>query len=186
MVSLAHSVIHGIDKVSKIITGLWLLLAVTTCVAQNEGGRSDKQTKPDLSGRWVLDKSRSDKVEHDLTLNIFHLEPEIRITKSFVEDGRARIEESVYYTDGRLEPTTGEMALEYIFKPVTKWRGKTLVREFIHVTKGTKFEIVTTEEWKLSKDGGTLTRTVVNRQNISTNVTIFPRLEKKFVFTRSS
>jgi hypothetical protein len=169
--------------VSRIITSLWLLLAVTTCVAQNERGRSNKQPKPDLSGAWVLDKSRSDKVEYSLTLNIVHREPEIRITKSFVEDGRARIEESVYYTDGRGEPAT--VKLEHIFKPVTEWRGKALVREYVHMTKGTRFEILTTEQWKLSKDGLTLTHTVVNRQNISTNVTIFPRLEKKYVFTRT-
>lgn len=169
---------------SKVITSLWLLLAVATCVAQDERGRSDKQPKLELSGTWVLHKPRSDRVEYRLTLNILHREPEIRITKSIVEDGRARIEESVYYTDGRREPTT--VKLDHIFKPVTEWRGRTLVREYIHITKGTKFELVTTEQWKLSKDGGTLTHTVVNRQNISTNVTIFPRLEKKYVFKRSS
>jgi hypothetical protein len=170
-------------KMRIIIISLWLLATVTVCTAQKEKRTADEHHKPDLSGTWTLDKSRSDKVGYDLTLNILHREPEIRITKKYVEDGRALIEESVYYTDGRAAPADAKP--EYIFKPVTKWRGRTLIRETIHITKGTKFEVVTTEEWKLSQDGRTLTRVVVNRQNVSANEVIFPRLERKSVFTRT-
>lgn len=166
-----------------LIAGLWLLAAVTVCLAQGEKRAADEQKKPDLSGTWTLDKSRSDKVEYDLTLNILHEEPEIKITKKYVEGGRVFTDESVYYTDGRAEHTAAK--LNYIFKPVTKWRGRTLVRQGTHVTGGTRFEVVTTEEWKLSQDGKTLTLSVVNRQKVSMNETILPALKKKSVFTRT-
>lgn len=165
-----------------LITSLWLLAAVAVCLAQSEKRASDEQKKPDLSGTWALDKSKSDGVEYDLTLNVLHKEPEVRITKKYVQGGREFTDESVYYTDGRAEPPAGK--LKYIFGPVTKWRGRTLVRQGTFITGGTRFEVVTTEEWKLSQDDKTLTQTTVDRQKVSMNETILPTFKKKYVFAR--
>jgi hypothetical protein len=169
-------------KLSGVISSLMILLTVTAVFSQDEKGAADKRSKPDLSGTWVLDKTRSAKVDYDLILEIVHREPEITITRTFVERASERKEESVYYTDGRAEAVKEK--LQHIYKPVTKWRGTTLVRESVHVTRGTKFEVVTTEQWSLSKDGQTLTRTVTNRQQTSINETILPRFESKYTFTR--
>lgn len=169
-------------KLSGVMSCLLILLAVTAGFSQGEKTTANKRGKPDLSGTWILDKTRSAKVDYDLTLNIVHREPEITITRTFVDAAGERKEESVYYTDGRGDAITDN--LQHIDKPVTKWRGTTLIRESVHVTRGTKFEVVTTEQWSLSKDGQTLTRTVTNRQKTSINETILPRFESKSVFTR--
>lgn len=168
----------------KAIFSLWLLIAATTCFAQTETERSNKQWKPDLSGTWLLDKSKSREVDADhFTLVIVHLEPEIRITEKLEKDGRRWTKELVHYTDGRSD-TNIEQG-EHYSKTKIRWQGNTLVREQLHTSFGVKFEMVTTEEWKLSKDNKSLTRTIVNRQKISMNETIIPRLVRKYVFTRS-
>ena len=174
--------IHPRGKLCAIFCSLLILFTVFDGFSQLEKGSSDKRSKPDFSGTWVLDKAKSAKVEYDLTLHIEHREPEITITRTFVDTAGEQKEKSVYYTDGRDETVTEK--LQHIYKPVTKWRGNTLVRESVYVTRGTRFEVVTTEKWSLSKDGQTLTRTVTNRQKTSINETILPRLESKYVFTR--
>ena len=65
----------------KVIVSLWMFMAVTVCFAQAAREGSNKQAKPDLSGTWILDKSKSYQVEADhFSLVIVHREPEIRIT----------------------------------------------------------------------------------------------------------
>jgi hypothetical protein len=162
-----------------------MFIAVTVCFAQAETQSANKQAKPDLSGTWILDKAKSPKVDADkFTLVIVHREPEVRITEKLLKDGRELIKESVHYTDGRSDTyvTKGE----HYTKIKIKWQGKALVVENTHTTFGMKLEIVTTEEWKVSNDNKSLTRTVANRQRVSMNETIIPRIESKYIFTRSS
>jgi len=169
----------------KALVSWWMFIAAMVCFAQAETQNSNKQGKPDLSGTWILDKSKSPKVDADkFTLVIVHREPEIRITEKLLKDGRELIKESVHYTDGRSD---SDIAKGKDYSQVKiKWQGKALVIENAHTTSGTRFEIVTTEEWKLSNDNQSLTRTVANRQRVSLNETIFPRIERKYIFTRSS
>ena len=169
----------------KGFVSLWMLITVTVCFAQAETERADKQAKPDLSGTWILDKSKSRKVEADhFTLVIVHREPEVRITEKSVKDGREMIKEIIYYTDGRSDSDTTQG--DRYEKIKIKWKGNTLIRENIYTTTGVKFEMVSTEEWKLSNDKKSLTHTFVNRQKISMNQTLIPRMERKYVLTRGS
>jgi hypothetical protein len=169
----------------KVLIGLWVLIAATACFAQAETERANKQTEPDLSGTWVLDKSKSEKVAADrFTLVIVQFGPEIKITEKSVKDGRETINEIIYYTDGRSDSDTTEG--DRYQKITVRWKGNTLIRENNYTTTGTRFEMVSTEEWKLSKDKKSLTRTNVNRQRVSMNATLIPRITRKFVFTRSS
>jgi hypothetical protein len=165
-----------------LIKSLGLFLILTVCVAQTTRNDSNKTNGPDLSGTWVLDKSRSkiaDKVV-DYVLTIVHREPEIRITKKYKQGGRDYLEELVYYTDGTPEfnSRTGRRDPE----PLTRWRGNKLVRRTTSGPKGIQtsppLEIVTTEEWELSTDGKTLTRTI-----LTTGMFL---LKLKYVFSRSS
>jgi hypothetical protein len=105
-------------KLSGVISSLLIFLAVAAGFAQGEKGTSEKRSKPDLSGTWVLDKTRSAKVDYNLVLEIVHREPEITITRTFVEGTGERKEQSLYYTDGRAEAVTDK--LQHISKPVTK------------------------------------------------------------------
>ena len=163
----------------------FLCLVFGLSIAQT---KSVSKTKPDLSGIWTLDESRSkvdtrltDKLQ-DYVLTIIHKEPEIRITRSYKQDGRNHTEESIYYTDGRPEfnSRTGRKDSE----PVTRWRGQKLVRRTVAKLTGNiretfpPLEAVTTEEWELSADGKTLTRTVTLTGPINARL--------RYVFNRTS
>lgn len=169
----------------KMSIGLWVLMAATACFAQAGTERSDKQTEPDLSGTWILDKAKSQKVEAEqFTLVIVQFGPEIKITEKSLNGGRESLNEIIYYTDGRSDLDTSEG--DRYQKIKIRWKGNTLLKENNYITTGARFEMVLTEEWKLSKDKKSLTRTIVNRQKISMNATLIPRLTRKYVFTRSS
>src|SRR5688572_15399025 len=81
-----------------------LLLVVGVCV-----GQTASKAKPDFSGVWVLDESKSDISEHpegkvaEYVMTIVHKEPEFRTVKKYKRGGRDHVEESIYYTDGRPE-----------------------------------------------------------------------------------
>src|SRR5687767_10831255 len=96
-------------EVKALINGVWLFLVLSVCVAQSTKDSSSKKARPDLSGAWVLDNSRSsinsgrkEKIL-DYVLTIVHREPEIRMTKKYKQGGREYLEKVVYYTDGRPE-----------------------------------------------------------------------------------
>jgi hypothetical protein len=122
--------------------------------------------KPDLSGVWRLDGSRSKvdpnvaEITKDYVVTIVQKESEIRMTTSYQKDGRNVIEKSTYYTDGRneIDLRTGRKDDE----STTRWRGNKLVRRITSKILGNvqtypRFEAITIEEWELSADGKTLT-----------------------------
>jgi hypothetical protein len=139
---------------------------------------------PDLSGTWVLDEAksnigrrRSERVSN-YTLSIVHQGPEIRMSKRFEQGGRVITEEVVYYTDGRPEYSSLRRVRDP--EPVTRWRGNRLVRRSVKESSGSfKIKFETQEEWVLSEDAMTLTRTV-----LSSGPGLI--LRTKFVFTRLS
>lgn len=169
----------------KAMLALWMFISVTVCFAQTERQGANQLTRPDLGGTWILDKSKSPKVDADkFTLVIVHREPEIKITEKLSKDGRELIKETVHYTDGRSDSNVAKG--KHYSNVKIRWQGKALVFENAHTTTGTRVEIVTREEWKLSHDNKSLTRTVANRQRVSLNETIFPPIVSKYIFTRIS
>lgn len=144
-----------------------LCLVFSLAVAQTKTG-SKTTTRPDLSGVWALDESRSQidsrlrNKEDNYVLTIVHKEPELHLTKTYERNGRKLTAESIYYTDGRPEFHSGS---GYASEPETRWRGNKLVRKV--VTPGAtssgifqSVDAVLIEEWELSADGKTLTRTI--------------------------
>src|SRR6266436_1067019 len=81
------------------LAGLSLFLTPTAL------GQKRTIAKPNLTGQWVLDKSKksSKGVVEDLTVLIQQDEPEIRITRRAATGGAERVDKVVYYTDGRGE-----------------------------------------------------------------------------------
>jgi hypothetical protein len=152
------------------------------CIAQ-VGNNSIAKTKPNLSGVWVLDTSRSklgDKVV-DYVLTIVQQEPEVRMTKTYKQENRERFDEVIYYTDGKPEFNSRKGRRDP--EPVTRWQGNKLVRRSTAIPTGITrtfppVEIVTTEEWKLSSDGKTLTRTITTTGVVMSKV--------RYVFNRRS
>jgi len=123
----------------------------------------------DLTGRWALDKSKSDfgpfedspVVKADVTLVIAHADPELKISRREARDGRERTTELAYYTDGRgeLNPATlGRVGV----KSVTKWDGNKIVATSTLTRRGADGQastLDTTDKWQLSGDGRVLTQT---------------------------
>ena len=161
-----------------------LCLVFGVSVAQTTSGSKTK-TIPDLSSGWALDESRSEidsrlrNKEDDYVLTIVHKEPEIRLTKTY-QHGSKKTEESIYYTDGRPEfhSRTGKNS-----EPVTRWRGDKLVRKSVTAPFGPRMgsfpvETVMIEEFQLSVDGKTLTRTITHSGAFTAKL--------RYVFTRVS
>jgi len=126
------------------------------------------QEKPNFSGTWKIDKSKGNyvkisglKPEADLILVISHAEPQIKVTRRLLWDGREDLQEVNYYADGRGE-FSRTFTNESESKSKTKWNGKKPVTEFSVTLKNEKlahinYDVI--QEWKLSADGKTLTQT---------------------------
>ena len=166
-------------KVAGSILGL--LLVCGSCVGQVRDDSKTK-TRPNLSGVWALDVSRS-KIRNkvvDYVITIVHQEPEVRMTKKYKQEGREHLVEVSYYTDGTPEFNSQKGHRDP--EPVTRWQRNKLVRRSTVRPPGIQTfpprEIVTTEEWELSPDGKTLTRTITTSGVVASKL--------KYVFSRSS
>lgn len=140
----------------RFIAAPCLSLALTLSLAYGDS----QKTPPDLSGTWVLDTSRSNLGSElkDYTLTIVHREPEIRFSKKYKRGKREIREESVYYTDGRPEFGNNQSVNDPL--PETRWRGQKLIRRSVTRAHGSiDVQFVTYEEWSISADKQTLTRT---------------------------
>lgn len=173
--------LQGVIGVKFLVSIVWLFSVLSVGAAQSPKHKTDN--KPDLSGVWVLDSSRSriqNKVS-DYVLTIVHREPEIRMTKRYRFEGSEHLEEVIYHTDGKPEYNSqlGRVDPE----PVTRWRGNKLVRKGRSVPTGISvqtfppLEVTVTEVWELSTDGKTLMRT------LTTSGVILSK--QKYVFNRS-
>jgi len=161
----------------------WVFLALNLCVAQAKNP-SKAKTRPDLSGVWALDNSKSKPIEKvsNYVLTIVHQEPQIRMTRKYTQGGREHTVEVTYYTDGRPESNPQRRVGDP--EPIIRWQGSKLVRRAISTPAGMTghafppLEIVTREEWELSPDRTTLTRTITNSGIVTSKF--------KYVFNRIS
>jgi len=170
----------------KVSTSVAFLFLVWVVGAGQTTDKAKTNTRPDLSGVWAFDNSKSNinlKGKEKLTdyvLSIVHREPEIRMTKTYKEGGRERSEETIYYTDGRAEFSSAKGKDP---EPTTRWQGNKLVRRSSMTMRGAPqtfppLEVVTTETWELSADGKTLTRTITSSGMVTVNL--------KYVYNRTS
>jgi hypothetical protein len=151
------------------VFGLALSCALFACAAGDAAG-GDEKAKPDFSGTWALDKSKSNygpfaaspAAREEVTLEIVHREPELRVTRRSRAEGRGeRTQESVFYTDGRGElnpPTLGRIGT----KTKTGWEGGKIVaraRLERRAADGRAVTFEVSEKWEPSADGRTLTQT---------------------------
>ncbi|HEX8720474.1 MAG TPA: hypothetical protein VF736_07590 [Pyrinomonadaceae bacterium] len=144
--------------------------------AQGEKGKA-AQPRPDLSGTWVLDRSSSnygeargsDLSKTDSTLVIAHRDPELRISKTMLLKGARWTKEYVYYTDGRGESNPMYYGAGF-FETKTKWKADGVeayqcYRSYGRQGAQTQVACVggeTTQSWRLSADGQTLTHTTAS------------------------
>ena len=148
---------------------LILVLSIAVLCDAQDGKSKASVTRPDFSGNWVLDHSRSSLgaleralANAEVTLVIAHKEPELKIARKASVNGREQSQILTYFSDGRGEtnpPVFGSADL----KTKTKWDKNKLVSDAsttINTPRGDAIHIDTSEKRELSADGNTLTITV--------------------------
>lgn len=135
---------------SRRAAGVLVLFAATSLFGQS---------KPDFSGNWKLNKSKSDlgpmadRVPEDFTVKIDHKEPELKISQPGMG---GRVQESTVSTDGKPTESTGQGPMgEIKTKAVSKWDGPILVMDVNREFGGNS--MTQNDKWTLSEDGKTLT-----------------------------
>jgi hypothetical protein len=183
----------------KLILILWVASCVVVGSAQDK--KSSGQSRPDLTGTWVRSSYKSNHrgqlENYPVTLAISHKEPEVTITRKSVIQGKEKITDEVYYTDGRGEknepqfqtalavsssPTSGIVqkgADDPQTKTKTKWESKKLVSRSSTTLEavGHRFYIDATQKRELSADGKTLTITTTIMPGGSAITEVFDRVQ---------
>jgi hypothetical protein len=149
---------------------LWLLLCATLCPAQVNNKKPVQQARPDLSGTWELDRSKSDLKGYDrdlreggITLVVAHHEPQMKVTRKFRSEGKDQTQKLLYYTDSRGEENPVLMGKGTV-KSKTIWDGHRIVTKSIY-RKPTSRGIMSIEtliKWELSSDGSALIQTLTH------------------------
>ena len=153
----------------KVALCFWLLSCVAVCLAQGGNKNSTVQSRPDLSGTWMLDKSKidasssdSDLAQGGMTLIVLHREPEIKITRKFRSGKKDYVQEIVFYSDARGE-TNPILTGKGRIKSRTAWEDNRLVSNSLwrHQTERGAQERKVINSWELSSDGKTLIQTIM-------------------------
>ena len=182
----------------KLLVLAAMLCSLTASGAAQESTVERKGDKPDLSGTWVWDKTRSNAEavkrygERGITLVVSHHDPELRVTRKTGTGDGERLHEAVYYTDGRGERNGGERDGQATDSK-TGWKGDKIQRKYyfdmtMHgvrggATKDARIEI--TDEWEVSKDGKHLTLTTTVRSAPGQPPLSVRPPDTKVAFTRS-
>jgi hypothetical protein len=144
----------------------FLLLSL---ILLTEGTPAVAQTRPDFSGNWSLDKSRSDfgrlakeAANIKISLKITHREPELKVVRSGSLNEQGGTENLTYFTDERGENNPG-LLNHSTARSKTKWEGMRLTsRSLSSVTvNGQAFQLETIERRELSADRKTLTLSIL-------------------------
>ena len=170
----------------------------------SDGFAQKQQSKPDMTGTWLLDVKKSNSVgvnnRPDLPIKISHQDPELRITLTSESKGQMVDRQFVYFTDGRGEDNEATAMLttnpggpprdlqKERNRSTTRWRGNKIVtRASLQLQAGgrvVEFELI--DEWKLSSDGKTLTQTTKTVYLQSSGGAFLPAMvpDKKRVYNR--
>jgi hypothetical protein len=148
----------------KRVLTVFLLSSYLFCLGATGQKKPNTQTRPNLSGTWVMqDQSNTAKKVFpglsDLTLVIDHREPEIRITRRFTLDNNKQEQELVYYSDGRGEENLTLRGGKTKSTTTTKWKGSVLVirhGDYSASVSGPAIAGQREVEWQLSAGGTVL------------------------------
>lgn len=157
---------------------IWLALSFSLTWSQDSDKSAKDKTRSNLSGNWKLETNspRQTPGSNDETiLVIIHQEPEIRVIRGTLVDGKETKQEFIYYSDERGEKNQGITIrtlpgiTEREIESETKWKGKKLSTHASvrRVSSGRLLTWNVISEWKLSTDTKTLTQTIrIDPENI--------------------
>lgn len=149
-----------------------LSLCLLACAA-GAAAFDDKQkgkARPDLSGRWELDRSKSEYglfddrplAKAEATLVVTHRDPELKFVRTLRLNGREETKEFTYYTDERGESNPGSFG-SGVLTSKTRWDGErvTAHAKTTWPARAGRPGVVleTTQTWQLSSGGRALTHT---------------------------
>ena len=140
-----------------------LLIASLLAACAGASASAQVKSKPDLSGVWLVDQSKSEKTnspleDSEISVTIQQNEPEIKMVRRYQMTSLV----INYFTDGR-EISTKKLIASDVLKATTKWDGDKLVNRTLtrRIVMGRSVDMDVVEEWKLSKDGKTLTKKII-------------------------
>jgi hypothetical protein len=153
----------------KILAVICLLSFVSLGMSQGDKKKTDGKARPDFSGTWAIDKSKSDfgRAENspiakaDVVMTVTQSEQEFHVTRKMSLNGKERSGDWAYYTDGRGETNPMLLRSNVQLKTKTKWSGSKLVSKaaFSETVAGEDENVDIEERWEISGDGKTLTDT---------------------------
>jgi hypothetical protein len=165
----------------------WIfILAVTLLPVTNIEAINATQSRPNLSGNWTLDVSRSNFgrlassqfSNAKMTLKISYREPELKITRSANMNGQSRNHNLVYFTDGRGETNPNILSNEQM-RSKTRWEGAKLISRSSSSLSfnGQSVHLEAIEKRELSADGKTLqiTNTISSPRGVDVIKLVFKR-----------
>jgi hypothetical protein len=156
----------------RLLSASLLTLLFASCllpsVAAGDDRKKEGKSRPDFSGTWRIDKSKSDYGEFsdrplskaDATLVVEHRDPELKVRRTLSLNGQEEVKEFTYYTDERGETNQATIGVGEV-KSKTKWDGDRVVSE-ARVTRRSQsgpYELNVTQKWQVASDGKTLTNT---------------------------
>jgi hypothetical protein len=185
----------------KLLLLSWAMSFVLVCSAQDK--KSAPQTRPDLTGTWERNLSKSKRGNRAVgtavvRLIISHNDPELKVTRQSDSIGKETITDSVYYTDGRGEKNvTGFSGVVRLGLPYentepnqggskdpevrsrTKWEGDKLVSRYSmsFSLQGRRADLDVAEKRELSPDGKTLTIVTLFMPGRTTLTEVFDRIQ---------
>jgi hypothetical protein len=155
---------------------MFMLLVASLLVVETKFYGQSNKTKPDLTGTWVLDRSKSSRaINFDEALTVEHHDPEIKITRRITANGSERVETLTCYSNGRGEVNPSELTGKPV-KTKTKWDGNKLVSQESSITRvGDRTVYVdVTDVWQLSADGCLLMHKTLPKMRPLGNAMIMP------------
>ncbi len=146
-------------SINKLPGGVFLILCCFLLAAAQE------KPRPNLAGKWIVDSAKSEKTNNffedsELAVTIEQHEPEIRMIRRFSSlSGEVP---SVYYSDGRGESYHNPIT-KMEMQSSTRWDGDKLVIRYTGsgVSPMGLRNVNVLYEFKLSKDGKTLTKKII-------------------------
>lgn len=151
---------------SKLLICLWLSVLTAVCLAQDDKAKA----RPDFSGSWVLDASKSEfgrggggagsNVTGTMTVTM--KDAEFRLSRKMKFNEQERTMDFLYYTDERGETNPGTFGPQEV-KSKTKWDGSKIVSKASvsrTMPSGDEVNFDMDEKWELSDDGKVLTDTL--------------------------